>query len=104
MLLRMKDEDKDEKDEAITGIELARLEEEASRKIFQSLLLPQRIGEALNAAAVSFVVCGVVLNVFGYGYVVQDNHMITIDTLENREFQIEVRKSMNERANKIRNQ
>jgi hypothetical protein len=100
----MKDDDTEEKDEPISLAELSRREEESSRKVMQRLTLPSRIGEAMNSAAWLFVVCGVLLNINGYGYVVKDNHMITIDTLENRQFQLEIRKSMKESPNEMRHQ
>jgi hypothetical protein len=77
-------------------------EEESSRKVFQRLDLPRRIGEAVNSVAVLFVVCGLLLNVCGYSYVVKDNYMLTIDTLENRQFQREMRKSVKESAKDMR--
>jgi hypothetical protein len=97
----MQDDDDDnvneeeEQDEPMT-------EEESSRKVFQRLDLPRRIGEAVNSVAVLFVVCGLLLNVCGYSYVVKDNYMLTIDTLENRQFQREMRKSVKESAKDMR--
>mmetsp|Transcript_8578 Transcript_8578/g.14266 ORF Transcript_8578/g.14266 Transcript_8578/m.14266 type:complete len:167 (-) Transcript_8578:206-706(-) len=94
--LRMKDGNKEEKDEPMTLAEIARIEEEASRKVMNRLLLPNRIGEAVTSMAWFFVGSAVLLQGFGYGYVINDNHMISIDTLENREFQVTMRKSMRE--------
>jgi hypothetical protein len=64
--------------------------EEKDKLVLDRLLLPNRIGEAVNSALWLFVFCGFLLNVNGYGYVVKD-HTITIDTLENRQFIIESR-------------
>jgi hypothetical protein len=95
----MQDDDnakeEEEQDEPMT-------EEESSRKVFQRLDLPRRIGEAINSVAVLFVVCGLLLNVCGYSYVVKDNYMLTIDTLENRQFQRELRKSTKESVRDMR--
>jgi hypothetical protein len=88
------EEEEEEQDEPMT-------EEESSRKVFQRLDLPRRIGEAINSVAVLFVVCGLLLNVCGYSYVLKDNYMLTIDTLENRQFQRELRKSTKESARDI---
>ena len=106
----------DDYDEPITLAELAQLEETASRQIMQRLLLPNRIGGAITFVAQLFVVVGIFLNVNGYGYVIRDYnygadtsiissedggssnrhnhivHWIGIDTLENRQFQMELRK------------
>jgi hypothetical protein len=89
------EDEEEEQDEPMT-------EEESSRKVFQRLDLPRRIGEAINSVAVLFVVCGLLLNVCGYSYVVKDNYMLTIDTLENRQFQREMRKSVKESVKDMR--
>lgn len=86
------------KESPMSLADLSRLEEEASRKNLERLLLPDRIGQAVTKVAWLFVLSGFVLNIFGYGYVVQANHLIKIDTLENRQFQMEVRKSIREDA------
>jgi hypothetical protein len=84
----------EEKDEPISLAELAQLEEMASRRIMQRLLLPTRIGEAITFGVQLFVVVGIFLNMNGYGYVIRNDgsHWIGIDTLENRQFQMELRK------------
>ena len=77
----------------MTLAELAQFEEESSRRLFQRLLLPQRIGATITFVAQLFVLIGITLNVFGYGYVRNDTtHWIEIDTLEHRQFQLELRK------------
>jgi hypothetical protein len=98
------EEEEEEKDEPITLAELTRMEEESSRKVMDRLLLPQRIGEAVTSMAWLFVIGGFLLNVFGYDYVVNENHMLTIDTLENSQFQNAMRGSMKEAANQLRQQ
>jgi hypothetical protein len=106
--LRMKEEDdkeeEKEKDEPITLAELNRMEEESSRKVMDRLLLPQRIGEAVTSVAWLFVIGGFLLNVFGYDYTVNENHMLTIDTVENSQFQNAMRGSMKEAAKQLRQQ
>jgi hypothetical protein len=96
------DDDKEEKDKPMTPAEISAMEAESSRKVSGRLELPGRIGEAVSAAAYLFVACGLLLNFFGYAYVLQDNHTIRIDTLENRQFQVELIKSMKESANERR--
>ena len=80
----------------MTLYELAELEAKASKRINDRLMLPYRIGRAINAAIWSFVILGFALNFFGYGYVKGENGMIAIGTLEERNFQIEVNKSTKE--------
>jgi hypothetical protein len=99
------DDDKEENDDELimTRAEISASEEESSKKVFDRLALPGRIGEAVQSAAYLFVACGLLLNVFGYSYVIQDKH-ITIDTLEHRNFVRESTKSMKESANEMRRQ
>eukprot|EP00980_Cylindrotheca_fusiformis_P028657 scaffold22634_cov123-Cylindrotheca_fusiformis.AAC.4 len=80
----------------ISLYELSRREEEASKRVRDKLLFPYRLGRAFNALLWTFVVVGVLLNVFGYGYIRGDNGMLSIGTLEERNFQIEVNKSAKE--------
>ena len=80
-------------DTSISLAELARLEEESSRKLFQRLLLPQRIGATVTFVLQVFVLVGITLNIFGYAYVRNETtNWIEIDTLEHRQFQMELRK------------
>jgi hypothetical protein len=78
---------------SLTLEELDRKEREKSRRTMQTLLLPNTIGAALNAALYAFVIIGILLEVCGYGYVLQDNGWIRVDTLEKRDFQLELRRS-----------
>lgn len=71
--------------------ELSFREEKASRDLLGRLLLPSRIVQACTGMIQIFVVIGILLNAFGYGYV-RTEHGIGIDTLENRQFQIELRR------------
>jgi hypothetical protein len=79
---------------SMTLAELAQCEEESSRRLFRRLLLPQRIGATITFVAQVFVLVGITLNIFGYGYVRSDTmpYWIGIDTLEHRQFQLELRK------------
>lgn len=61
-------------------------EEEASRRVMQRLMLPNLIGHAMTAVAWAIILGGVMLNLFGYSYVV-DHGRVRIDTLEARQFQ-----------------
>jgi hypothetical protein len=69
--------------------ETAQIEQESSRRVRQSLLLPYYIGKAVNLTAYFFIISAIVLNTFGYSYMIQD-HWLTIDTLENRQFHDEI--------------
>jgi hypothetical protein len=69
--------------------ELSFREEKASRELLGRLLLPSRIVQAWTGMVQIFVVIGILLNAFGYGYI-RTEHGIGIDTLEHRQFQIEL--------------
>jgi len=82
--------------EPIPLYELAEMEARASKRINDRLMLPYRIGEVLTNTAWFVVLLGVVLNGFGYAYIRGANGFITIGTLEERNFQIEMNKSTRE--------
>lgn len=82
----------DSKSKPMTLDELSRREQESSKKVFDALLLPDRIGKAFYVATIAFIVVGFILNLNGYGYVFKNNS-ISIDTLESRDFQIELSRS-----------
>jgi len=71
--------------------------EKASDNILNTLTLPNRIGDAITTMGYLFVGVGLLLNINGYGYVVNSEGRITIDTLDNRAFQMEINKG-NKRA------
>jgi hypothetical protein len=85
-------QEEEKKSEPMTLAELAGLEEEASTRLENRLLLPHRIGNAINAAAWLFVGIGILLNIFGYDYTVKDG-FLSVDTRENAAFQKELRGS-----------
>jgi hypothetical protein len=93
---KAKERKKSKDSEPISLYELSRLEEEASKKVNDRLLFPFRLGRAFNAAAWTFVLCGILLNVCGYGYIRGENGMLGVGTLEERNFQVEVNKSARE--------
>jgi hypothetical protein len=70
--------------------ELSFREEQASRELLQRLLLPSRISQAWTRMIQLFVVIGILLNAFGYGYV-RTEYGIGIDTLEHQQFQMQLR-------------
>jgi len=72
-------------------------EEEVSKRVFDRLMLPDRIGSFLNGAAWTFVAVGFLLQVFGYAYVRDDDGLIRIGTLEEQQFKREVMNSMKEK-------
>jgi hypothetical protein len=94
------DEDDDEtvneekqKEQPISLAELSQLEEEASRKVMNRLTMPSRIGNAITSMGWAFVISGSLLGAFGYCYTIDEQtHLIKIDTLEHRMFQVELRK------------
>jgi hypothetical protein len=91
-----KEKEKSKDSEPISLYELSRLEQEASKRVNDRLLLPFRLGRAFNAAGWTFVLCGILLNVFGYGYIRGENGMLAVGTMEERNFQVEVNKSARE--------
>jgi hypothetical protein len=100
---RLKEDSNDDegKDEPITREERSRREEEAeaSTQIMDSLQFPQRVGSAITGAAIAFLVIEITLNQFGYGlYRPDTGGMLTVDTLERRNFQVETRKSMKDQS------
>jgi hypothetical protein len=84
------------KSDPISLYELAEMEARASKRINDRLLLPYRLGEALTNLAWFVVILSVVLNGFGYAYIRGQNGLITIGTLEERNFQIEMAKGTRE--------
>ena len=76
-----------------TLAEIAQKEEAASRRVMNRLLLPDKIGKVINFAAWFFVISSIALESMGYGYVPREGGGLTIDTLENKAFVMEVRRS-----------
>ena len=68
-------------------------EEESSKQVFDNLVTGPALGSAITTAGWAFVAFGFLLNLFGYDYVVKDGR-VTIDTVEARQFQKEVKKAM----------
>ena len=83
-------------EEVSSDPELFQAEQEASRRVSDRMLLPDRINKVMTATAWLFVIAGIVLQQIGYGFVVDpDTHMITIDTLEHRAFLLELTNNKN---------
>ena len=89
------DQDDGEKgtSQKFTLAEIAQKEEAASRRVMNRLLLPDKIGKVINFAAWFFVISSIALESMGYGYVPREGGGLTIDTLENKAFVMEVRRS-----------
>ena len=89
------DQDDDEKgtSQKFTLAEIAQKEEAASRRVMNRLMLPDKIGKVINFAAWFFVISSIALESMGYGYVPREGGGLTIDTLENKAFVMEVRRS-----------
>ena len=76
-----------------TPAEIAQKEQEASRRVMNRLLLPDKIGKAINFAAWFFVISSIALESLGYGYVPKEGGGLTIDTLDHKAFVMEMRRS-----------
>jgi hypothetical protein len=74
--------------------------EEASRRVTRRLMLPRMIfssiGESIRLFAYAFLILSFALNVAGYAWV-NDGEGLRIGTLEERNFQMEIQKSMKEK-------
>jgi hypothetical protein len=78
----------------MTLTEYAEREQQAARDLENRLLLPNRIGKAVNVLLYTFVILGFVLNLFGLAYVKSpDGWSVTIDTIEARRFQDEINRT-----------
>lgn len=78
----------------MTLAEYAEREQKAARDLDNRLLLPNRIGKAVNVLLYTFVILGYVLNLFGLAYVKSpDGWSVTIDTIEARRFQDEINRT-----------
>jgi hypothetical protein len=90
------DRDDEEKDvsQKFTLAEIAQKEEAASRRVMNRLLLPDKIGKVINFAAWFFVISSIALESLGYGYVPREGGGLTIDTLENKAFVMEMRRDI----------
>lgn len=80
--------------EPMTLVEFAEKERQASRRLTNKLLLPERIGKAANATLYAFVILGFLLNLFGYAYVRNPDGSLTIGTMETRRFQEEINRTV----------
>ena len=69
-------------------------EEENARRVSNRLMLPSRIGDAVNRALWTVVLFTVVLNIFGYTWVRKDDGAIALDTYENKRFQDEINRNI----------
>ena len=79
-----------------TPAEIAQKEQEASRRVMNRLLLPDKMGKAINFAAWFFVISSIALESLGYGYVPKEGGGLTIDTLDHKAFVMEMRRSSHE--------
>jgi hypothetical protein len=78
----------------MTLAEYAEREQKAARDLDNRLLLPNRIGKAVNVLLYTFVILGYILNLFGLAYVKSpDGWSVTIDTIEARRFQDEINRT-----------
>ena len=88
-----------EKDQGVTLEEMdwetSMIEQQASRKVWNSLMAPYLFGNIVNTAAWTFVGVGILLNIFGYTYVLKDGHL-TVGTYEEQRFQAELHRGLRE--------
>ncbi len=70
--------------------ELRKIEFDSSMNRKNSLLLPQRISQAITTLAWLFVAGGIILNQFGLAYIKDPSGGIGIGSLDERDFQREV--------------
>ena len=96
--LQLKKEPTDDQDsELMNEFELQRQEKKASKESFDRLMLPYRIGTSLNkatyAVVITFLVVNFFLNLGGYSFILKDGGL-KIDTLEARQFQQEIHRSV----------
>uniref|UniRef100_A0A7R9Z9S4 Uncharacterized protein n=1 Tax=Pseudictyota dubia TaxID=2749911 RepID=A0A7R9Z9S4_9STRA len=93
-------QDESSKSEPISLSELARMEEESSRRVMNRLMLPSRIGKAVSDTITfigwAFVISSILMEPLGWGYAPREGGGLTITTLENRAFIMETRKSQME--------
>jgi len=87
-----KKDEKDDRPEIEDSRNFYEKETEASQKVFGNLLITQNFDSIVIGAGFVVIVFGFALNYFGYDYVVKDGRL-TIDTIEARQFQDEVRKA-----------
>ena len=78
----------------MTLVEYAEKEREAAQKLSNRLLLPDRIGKAVNTTLYAFVLLGFLLNLFGFAYIRKPDGSLTIGTMEARKFQEEINRTM----------
>jgi len=64
-------------------------EEESSKRVIRNLTAGSNLGNLITTAGVAFLAFGFALNLFGLDYVVK-NGQLTIGTVEERQFQMEM--------------
>jgi hypothetical protein len=94
--LTTKDDDEDD-----DPVDVFIAEQEASKKVAKRLMLPRMvatsISQTVSAFAWTFLILSFVLQIFGYSFIM-DESGLHIDTLEARQFQEEITKSMKDRS------
>ena len=99
-ILRAQDnqDDAEEENDPVVNEFLAM--QEADRRVNRNLMLPRTImstiGSTIQYLAYGFLISQFALNIFGYA-IINDGDMIRIGTLEERDFQMEIRKSVKEK-------
>jgi hypothetical protein len=86
-------------------LETSLVEQQQSNKVWNSLMAPYAIGGVLTDVITklgwTFVLVGFLLEAFGYSYMIRDGQL-TIDTLDNRQFQEELTRGIKESARNLK--
>lgn len=77
--------------------ETSLMEQQASNKVWFSLMAPYFVGRYIYFALWALIIVGYVLNLNGYAFLWKDGHL-TIDTLAERLFQEELARGLRETA------
>ena len=95
-ILRAQDDKDDDEEEKDPVVEEFLAMQEADRRVNRKLMLPRTImssiGSVIQFLAYGFLISQFVLGAFGYS-IINDGDMVRIGTLEERDFQMEIRKS-----------
>ncbi len=99
-ILRAQDDKDDDEEENDPVVEEFLAMQEADRRVNRNLMLPRTImstiGSTIQFLAYGFLISQFALNVFGYA-IINDGNMVRVGTLEERDFQMEIRKSVNKK-------
>jgi hypothetical protein len=85
----------DKANDKANDIPIERRQEESDNAVMNRLLLPSRIGNAFTSALWLFVGIGILLNMFGYAFIMEpDFSNMRIGTMDERRFREEIVRDM----------